>query len=313
MNDYVCVIGGINIDIKGISDTSGKEPDSHPGKIYFTPGGVARNVSENLARLDIPVYLLGCVGDDYFGNFIIDKTRNKGVNTDNIIKSSSVSTSKYLSVSSNNGNLHYAVNDMKESSELITPEYILKNKKIFENSKLIVADTNLSPESLNKVVSIANDNNIPVFIDTVSSAKASIVNKLQGRIEYLSPNLLENENLFGNYDKMSEILTTGIFKNFGYIILKKGIEGVTIIDVENERSFEVDALSVDVVEPNGAGDAFNAGFIYSIIRNYDVQIAARVGICAAHITLKSEKSVSDELTQKNLLDLYNQKISENEF
>ncbi len=313
MQEYVCIIGGINIDIKGIAGTFSKEPDSHPGKIYFTPGGVARNIAENLARLDIPVYLLGCVGNDYFGNYIIEETRNKGVNTDYIIKFSSVSTAKYLSVSANDRNLHFAVNDMKETLELISPEYIIKNKNLLENSKLIAADTNLSIETLNAIIEIANQNSIPLFIDTVSSAKAAIVNKLSGKIEYLSPNLLENENLFGNYDKMSEILRTGIFKNFGYIILKKGIEGVTIIDVENELSFEVDALGVEVVEPNGAGDAFNAGFVYGVIRNYDVQIAARIGICAAHFTLKSEKSVSDELTQKNLLDFYNQKISENEF
>jgi pseudouridine kinase len=313
MRDYACVIGGINIDIKGIADTFQKEPDSYPGKVIFTPGGVARNISENLARLDVPVYLFGCIGDDNLGNYIISETKNAGVNIENVFKSSAVNTAKYVSVSSREGNLHYAVNDMKETSEMVTSKYILDNSKLFEKCKIIAADTNLSANTLNTIIGIANQNSIPVFIDTVSSSKARIIKELNGKINYLSPNLNENENIFGNHDKIAGLLTTGIFKNFEYIIVKRGIEGVTIIDVENERFSAIESINVDVVESNGAGDAFDAGFIYAFLRECDIEVSAKIGICASCLTLKSEKSVSEELNQKILLDFYNEKISDNEF
>jgi pseudouridine kinase len=105
MQKYVCAIGGINLDIKGISDSDAKA-DSNLGKVHFTPGGVARNISENLAKLNVPVYLLGCIGEDANGNLIEDKTKLAGVNTEHVFKNPDVKTSVYLSVSNNTGELN---------------------------------------------------------------------------------------------------------------------------------------------------------------------------------------------------------------
>jgi sugar/nucleoside kinase (ribokinase family) len=38
-----------------------------PGKIKFTPGGVGRNISQNLALLGTESWLLTVVGDDFYG------------------------------------------------------------------------------------------------------------------------------------------------------------------------------------------------------------------------------------------------------
>ena len=48
------VIGASNLDIKGQTDAHLVAHTSNPGSVQSMPGGVARNVAENLARLDGP-------------------------------------------------------------------------------------------------------------------------------------------------------------------------------------------------------------------------------------------------------------------
>ena len=50
--DYVVIIGSANIDVAGYSHESLNYADSNPGKIKFTPGGVGRNIAQNLALLE---------------------------------------------------------------------------------------------------------------------------------------------------------------------------------------------------------------------------------------------------------------------
>ncbi len=168
MDKYVCVIGGINIDIKGIANSQIQTGESNEGHIHLNSGGVARNIAENLALLDIPVYLLGCTGTDYFGDFIIEETSKAGVNRDLIIRSDEAVSSKYLSVTGNDGNMIYGLNDMKDSLKHITIEYVDDNLQLLKESCFIIADTNLSSTILNKVVSIGNQFSIPVFIVPIS-------------------------------------------------------------------------------------------------------------------------------------------------
>lgn len=316
MKDYIISAGGINIDIKGITYSEKKEADSYPGKIYFTPGGVARNVSENLARLGFNVCLLGCTGDDYFGNYILHETHKANVNTDFVIKSPDVKTSEYLSVSNRSGSFFYAVNDMKESTDLIDREYIIRNLSLIENSKMIIADTNLKKDILQDLVAVAAQKNIPIFIDAVSTEKAQTLKDLDGKIDYLSLNYEEYQSIFGKIRKAADIfdkLYSGDFHNYRYIILKKGKSGAGLVEVAEELVISGKSLCDEVKETNGAGDAFNAGFIFGLLNGFNPADSLRAGNCASYFSLQTYKSVSEELNRENLMILFNQKPKSKEY
>jgi len=75
------VLGGANMDL--IADTSGaiQAGDSTPGAIACSPGGVGRNVAENLARLGVPTALITVVSDDAFGRAVLDDAARCGIHT----------------------------------------------------------------------------------------------------------------------------------------------------------------------------------------------------------------------------------------
>jgi len=308
MQKYVCAIGGINLDVKGISDAEAKA-DSNIGKVHFTPGGVARNISENLARLKVPVYILGCIGDDYNGKLIDEKAKQSGINTEHILKSPDANTSVYLSISNSGGNLVAAVNDMKNAIQLVTVEYLKEKTDVIKNSKIIFADTNLSDAALQYIVTVANEYKIPLFIDTVSIEKSDKIKNITGEINYLSPNLGEFNNLFGefNIDRINFKIENPEYQKYNSVILKRGEKGIVFIGVKNKKIKLFNAIHLEAIEPNGAGDAFNAGFIYGLMNRYDEYDSIQLGICAAYYTLKSVHSVSDKLTEENLTQLFNRK------
>ena len=67
---HIVCIGGANIDRKLRSEQVLQMGTSNPATLSETPGGVARNVAENLARLGASVQLLTAVGDYAVGHIL---------------------------------------------------------------------------------------------------------------------------------------------------------------------------------------------------------------------------------------------------
>ncbi len=80
--NYVVIIGSANIDVAGYSHESLNYADSNPGKIKFTPGGVGRNIAQNLALLGNKAWLLSAVGSDFYGQSLLTQTNQSGVYVD---------------------------------------------------------------------------------------------------------------------------------------------------------------------------------------------------------------------------------------
>nr|WP_255561415.1 PfkB family carbohydrate kinase [Gilliamella sp. ESL0443] len=111
-NNHVVVVGSCNMDVTGYSDKQLVYGDSNPGKIRCTPGGVGRNIAENLALLGLDTYLISMIGDDFYGAQLIEHTRKSGVNMDHCHVVKGDRTSTYLSLLDESGEMVIAVNDM---------------------------------------------------------------------------------------------------------------------------------------------------------------------------------------------------------
>ncbi len=112
---FVLVLGGANMDISGSTTQPLVLSDSNPGRIRCAPGGVARNVAENLARLGNTARLLTAVGDDLYGRSLLDATRNAGVDVSSSWVLAGEATSTYLSLHGPDGDMAVAVNDRRGS------------------------------------------------------------------------------------------------------------------------------------------------------------------------------------------------------
>lgn len=299
---YVLVIGGSNMDILGTPDHSLIMEDSNPGKISTSPGGVGRNIAENIALLGIDCKLLSAVGKDLYGNQLLEKTSLSGVDTHYIKQSTSKSTSTYLSILDETGDMRLALADMSITED-INISYIKKNEDLIKNASLVVLDTNLDQNVLNYIVQTFTSTKF--IVDTVSTTKARKIIPLLSKLFCIKPNKAEAEILLNmtinnNQDILSALQ---LFAKLGITspMITLGKKGVAYL--EEQVLTIVPPSKVIIKNANGAGDAFTAGITYGFYQNKSMSDTITIGNNAAKLALESEKTVNPNMTIYSILNI----------
>ena len=143
----VLVIGNAGIDVIGRFQNQSQSGSSNPGHIRTSFGGVARNVAENLVRLDQPVTLLSVVGCDSAGDDLLDQLNNVGVDVSAVLQTDDYSTGTYLGIVNSKGELQLGIDDIRAIS-LLTPDYLRKNFDLFKRASLLFFDANLEKDTI---------------------------------------------------------------------------------------------------------------------------------------------------------------------
>ena len=111
MKNRICVLGGMNMDITGAPHASLCPGDSNPGTVRMTPGGVGRNIAENLARMGFQVELMAPLGNDGFATLLRQACMQDGIGL-SLAPSLPMASSVYLCLMDGRGDMYAAVNDM---------------------------------------------------------------------------------------------------------------------------------------------------------------------------------------------------------
>ncbi|MEP6826904.1 MAG: carbohydrate kinase family protein, partial [Aestuariivirga sp.] len=198
----VLVIGGANADIKAKTLSPHVAATSNPAEIHVKPGGVARNIAHNLARLGVATDLLTVLGQDAHGEMIAKATSQAGVNMAHSIIAQA-STGTYLAVLDENGELITAANDMKCLS-FLSKSYLEQKWNIVKEKKYIIADCNLDIEILEEISTQSSDR---LVIEPVSVSKCQKLLPLlqRHRIFLATPNLDQLEALTETRDVVTGI------------------------------------------------------------------------------------------------------------
>jgi pseudouridine kinase len=300
-NDYAIVIGGSNIDLTGFSKEKIILNDSNPGNLKISLGGVGRNIAENLARLDIHIKLLSVVGNDLYGEKLIKESRGVGIDVDDVIISPNSRTSTYLSVVDNDGNMKLAISDMDISSE-ISIDYLEKYKQSILDAKVIVIDTNLDSEVIDYIFNNYSDK--AIFVDTVSTTKAVKIKQYFKNIHMLKPNKIESEKLLNMEIKSDKDMEKAVNKflelGVSQVIISNGSEKIYYGD--SSGIYNVETKKVNIVNANGAGDAFMAGLVYSYVKDIELHEAINISMKMSKLALESEETISNLVSEMKILE-----------
>ena len=300
-NDMITCIGAINLDIKANAIDDIRYYSSNPVTMSSTYGGVARNVTENLSLLGNSVSLLSVVGNDKGGQIIIDDLKRKGVDVSLIEIVPEGRTGTYTALLDLSGEMVIALADMEINKEL-TPTIIEENWPKFAISKAIFLDTNAPADTIDYVIKRCHEENITLFIDTVSSLKAKRLPENLNGIEVLLPNLEELEELSG-----MKIRGEQDYMPAAHLVIKRGVKNIAvtlgekgIFYITQTSSGKILPYPTKIVDVTGAGDALTAGIISSLMKGHDFKLACKYGLAAASIALQSDASVASGLNFEKL-------------
>jgi len=247
-----------------------------PGHIVFakksvklTVGGHPCNVSIDLIQLGLEkgsVGIVGAIGRDVFGWFIKSVLEEKGVVT-HLLELAETGTTKNIALVVKGEDRRFHL-DLGASLHL-DPDFV--SKKVLEvKPRIFYAASGLCgefDERLGEVLKTAKKTGSLTFVDMVEP---------YGRqwdyiVEHLD---------YADFFHCNDIELKNIFKTdslaYGMREVSKRVNGITFITLgekgalavlKNGKYVRQKGFKVEVVDPTGAGDAFSAGIIFTLLKN----------------------------------------------
>jgi pseudouridine kinase len=294
----VVVIGGANMDIKCRIIGRAAMASSNPGTTVLTPGGVARNIAENLARLGVATSLISAVGRDRLGEQLIRDTASGGVDVRGVSHIAGP-TGLYAATLDTAGELIVGVAAMAIVEQL-TPRRLERHRRRIASADMVVADSNLPAATLDWLIGLAAGQGVPLAIETVSVPKGGLLRRVLRRRRPMFA-------LFCNRDEalaLTALAATGpavrALHGMGvrHVCIGLGRDGMRVSSAEGGRmtAATVPALPAKAVDVTGAGDAAVAGTLFGLLCGEALPLAARYGQAAAALTVACERSVNPRLT-----------------
>jgi pseudouridine kinase len=283
----VVVVGGANLDLKARTTAVVVPGTSNPGSLVTSPGGVGRNIAENLARLGTPTALVAAVGQDLFGDDLLGATAAAGVDV-SAVRRVPGATGTYLAVLEPTGELSVGVSDMAATATL-GPEHL--DAALLTGADLVVLDGNLRADTLAAAWTLATEAGVRVVLDPVSVPKAAALAHLVGErpLWCVTPNSGELAVLGG---RTAALHARGV----ELVWVRRGAEGSLLSGPDG--ALELDTVPGEVVDVTGAGDAMLAAFCHAVLGGVSPGEAAAYGHAAAALTVACGDTVRADLTDE---------------
>jgi sugar/nucleoside kinase (ribokinase family) len=301
--DILC-LGQFTTDIvvKGIDELPEKGKSIFVDKIELYNGGCACNTAIDLANLGIYTGVIGKVGKDTFGDFLISLLTKHKIDVRGLKQDSESNTSSTVVLVSSDGErtfLHYSGTNAKLTIEDIDFN-LIKETKILHVAAIYLLPA-LDGMPIAQILREAKDIGIITSLDTAWDAKGQWLEKIEPSlpfVDFFLPNI-EEASMISGKDSPEEIVKFFLSYGVKVVGLKMGDKGCYI--QSKDKRLYVPAFKVKAVDTTGAGDAFVAGFLTGILKGWDLEFiglfANAVGACSVMETGASQgvKSLEETL------------------
>ena len=214
-----------------------------------------------LARLGAIVDFVGTIGDDDLGKFVVTSLSEFGVNTDHIdLIGERTGVTIALTYAEDRALLTFPGTMTTYTGDNITSNLLANYSHIHVGSFFL--QTALQP-NLSRIFQSARQHGLTTSLDVGWDpndqwADNPYLYKTLQHVDFFIPNDDETEAIIGkqkSYATLAERVA-------GMVIVKRGKQGAVGYNKDGKVA-EVSSFKVDVIDTTGAGDAFNAGFIYA--------------------------------------------------
>jgi len=248
-------------------------------------GGCACNTAVALAKLGISTAVIGKVGCDAFGDFLIKVMNEAGLDTSAMVRDASVTTSTTTVLVSADGErsfLHYYGGNAKMSEDDVDYDIIRTAKVLHVAAAFLVPG--LDGEPMARVLEQAREMGVTTSLDTAWDAEGrwmELVEPCLSHVDMFVPNIEEAQMLTGK-QQAPEIAQMFLDYGISTVVIKLGADGCYARTGDDE--FSVPAFKVkNLVDTLGAGDSFVAGFLAGIVNGWNLEKTCRfanaVGAC----------------------------------
>ena len=232
-------------------------------------GGNAANSAASVAKLGLPVQLLGKVGTDNFGEFLTSALARAGVNTEAVARDASAPTS--VSVVTVHSDAERSFLHAAGANATLTADDVnwseLDGARFFHVAGLQLLPK-LEGEGVATVLAEAQRRGMVTMLDTVMNPRSPGWSGLEPALAHLDwfvPSVDEIRQLCGKASVAEQIAFCRSVNPALNLAIKVGGDGCWIAEAGKEPVL-IPAQPVNVVDTLGAGDAWCAGFLAGLSR-----------------------------------------------
>jgi pseudouridine kinase len=302
-HNEILAVGGANVDRKFHLEGAEQLGTSNPASVTYSVGGVARNIAENLGRLQHDVQLVTTFGQDHDMELIKSESASF-IKFDYTEILHHETTGSYSAVLNDVGELVIAMADMAIYDQLL-PSLFNRHEVAFTKAKLIVLDLNCPKETVRYFKRLAQVHHIPLCIVPVSVPKMKRMPKDLNGVTYFICNQDEAEAYLSMKIKSDEHCEEACEKlrqlGAEFVIITRGSKGVMAASSSSIKVYEAHRVT-EIVDVTGAGDAFVSAFLHGMLEINNFEQAIEFGLVNASRTLQSNETVRQELAVDELIN-----------
>jgi sugar/nucleoside kinase (ribokinase family) len=292
----ILVAGEINPDL--VLSSPQLEPlfDQHETLVdsaHLTIGSSCAIFACGAARLGLRVAIIGIVGKDLFGDFMLTEMQRRGVDIAHVIVDPSCETG--LSVILSRGQDRAILTHMGSIDALqagqVTDDLLNKSRHLHVASYFL--QTALKP-GLPGLFRRAHALELTTSLDTNWDPAGEWVGVLDmlELTDIFLPNAAEAQAIAGITDPGAAALS--LARHAGTVAVKQGAQGA--LAAKGDELIKASPLPAKVVDTVGAGDSFDAGFLFGILNHWSVEKTLELATACGAISTQSAGGTTGQPT-----------------
>lgn len=276
------MVGELNVDVilNNISAFPELDKEIIAEKMEIVMGSSSAIFACNIAALGADTGFIGRVGEDDSGEYVIQCLKNKNIDISSIIYNKEMKTGStfILNYSQNRAMITYPGVMEKLTIHDINFDYVRSAKHLHLSSYFLQKGIR---KDCSELFARAKKAGLTTSLDTnwdPSEKWETDIFHVLPYVDVFLPN--KNEALYITREREVEFALEILSKYTNTVAIKLGAKGV--IAKHNNSIIKVKPLKVNPVDEIGAGDSFDAGFIYKYLQSVSIEDCLHFGnLCGA--------------------------------
>ena len=240
-------------------------------------GGCASNTAVDLAKLGVSTGVIGKIGRDAFGNFLIKTMQSNGLNMGGIKKDDKLNTSVTMVFVLPDGErsfIHYLGSNSTFCEKDMDYKFI-KKAKIFYMAGFFLLPA-LEGKPIGNILKKVKQMGMTTVLDTAWDSRGNWYRAIKFAFPY-------TDFFLPSYEEARMISKESNPQKIGEFFLD---EGVKIVGIKmgakgsflKTKNFEkyIPPFKINQVDATGAGDAFVAGFLAGLVKKWELEKCAEL-------------------------------------
>ncbi len=285
------VIGSINMDLVATANEIPQVGETVLGRDFNQyPGGKGANQAVAAARLGVPVCFLGCVGADSYGALLLKGMHECSIDVSRIKTVEGCSTGIAIICVNDKGQNNIVV--IGGANNDVDTDYIDENIEAIVKCDIVLCQMEIPIPTIEHAFSKAKELGKTTILNPAPAA--GISDRLISLTDILIPNEHELERLAGiptdhteGIDRAAQMM---LAKGVKVMIVTLGKRGCAVF--ANNESNWYPSYEVEAVDSTAAGDSFIGGFVWSYMKDRELNAAVMAGQLVASLAVQKKGAQS---------------------